>query len=483
MLYGTRGANGVIIITTKGGIAGKTQTSYSTRMGVSSITKKLDVLNADDFVSAATAAGTSPEDRGYDTNWQDEIFRTAFSHDHNVSMSGGNKDSQYRASIGYSSQEGIIIGSNQQSATARININHSAFDGKLKFDVRVTGAQLNAESAPISNTVGGESGTNMLYDAYVFNPTYPVYEDDGSFAQYSQFTVNPVSYASQIDDEQITRRFMANAAATYQIIDPLRIKVNLGTTFQDINRNSYIQKASPLGGGLNGFANSQNSVDYSNLLETILMFDKVVGDHSINAIAGYSWQYFVDEGSRISAYGFISDAFSWNSLQAASTINELTTYKESNTLISFYGRVNYNYASKYLLTATVRRDGSSRFGSGNKWGVFPSGSFAWRVSNEDFFPDSFVSDLKFRASYGITGNQEIGNYNSITTLGASSTGYLVGNTRTTVVLPQQYANPDLKWEETAQVDIGLDYELLNGKFKFETCILYSSNICKLGANN
>lgn len=463
-IYGSRGANGVIIITTKSGSAGGMRTNYSVRTGVSSISKQLDVLNASEYLKVSNDQGLNPTDAGYDTNWQDEIFRNAFSQDHNLSLSGGNEKSQYRASVGYSTQDGIVIGSHQKSATGRINVNHEAFDGKLKFDFRISGAQLSASSAPISNTVGGESGTNMLYDAYVFNPTYPVYDENGGFAQYGQYTVNPVSYAYDIDDERITRRFLGNLAATYQIVEPLSFKINLGHTYEDINRNSYIHKSSPLGGGLGGYANTQSTVDYSDLLEAIFTFNKQFGSHSINAIAGYSWQNFVDEGNRIRATGFISDAFQWNSIQAASNIESVTTYKESNTLISFYGRVNYNFADRFLVTATVRRDGSSRFGSGNKWGTFPSGSVAWRISNENFFPKNLITDLKIRTSYGVTGNQEIGNYNAITTLGASSTGYLFGNTRTTVVLPEQYANPDLQWEQTAQLDIGVDFELLNGKF-------------------
>lgn len=204
--------------------------------------------------------------------------------------------------------------------------------------------------------------------------------------------------------------------------------------------------------------------DWSKLLETTLRFTREYGNHSVNAIAGYSYQYFVDEGNRAQASGFITDAFKWNSFQAARVISGVSTYKESNTLISYYGRFNYAFTDRYLVTATIRRDGSSRFGSGNKWGIFPSGSIAWRVSNESFFPqNTAVNDLKFRVSYGITGNQEIGNLASLTTLGASTTGYVVGGTRRTVVLPSQYANPDLKWEQTSQLDIGADFEIFDGR--------------------
>ncbi|MBD0285008.1 MAG: TonB-dependent receptor [Flavisolibacter sp.] len=463
-IYGARGANGVIVITTKSGAAGAVRTNYTTRFGISSVAKKIDVLSADEYRKAVRDLGLNLVDSGANTNWQDEIFRRAFSQDHNLSLSGGSANTQYRASVGYSSQEGIVLASKQNIGTTRLNVRHKALDGKLDFDLRITGAQINARTAPISNTVGGESGTNMLYDAYVFNPTFPVYNSRGEFTQYSQFTVNPVSYAHQIEDEAVTRRFLGNLSTTYKIIDPLSFNVNLGYTYQGIDRNNYIYKASPLGGGLGGYATTVTTADWSKLLETTLKFQRESGAHSINALAGYSFQYFVDQGDRTTASGFVSDAFKWNNLSAASAIRSATTYKESNTLISYYGRVNYAFSDRYLLTATLRRDASSRFGAGHKWGTFPSGSVAWRISNEDFFPQNTpVSDLKLRVSYGITGSQEIGNLNSLTTLGASSTGYIVGGSRRTVVLPTQYANPDLKWEETSQLDAGLDFELWAGR--------------------
>jgi len=463
-IYGSRGANGVIVITTKTGVAGAVRTNYTTRFGIAHVTKQLEMLDAAGFRQAAKDRRLSIIDSASNTNWQDLIFRTALSQDHNLSLSGGTANTQYRASVGYSTQEGIVLASKQNIGSARMNIRHKALDGKLDFDFRVTGAQINSKTAPISNTVGGESGTNMLYDAYVFNPTFPVYRPNGQFTQYSQFTVNPVSYADQIQDEAVTRRFLGNLSTTYKIIGPLSVNVNLGYTYQDIDRRNYIQKSSPLGNGFGGLANMTSTGDWSKLLETTLRFTREYGNHSINAIAGYSYQYFVDEGNRAQASGFITDAFKWNSFQAARVISGVSTYKESNTLISYYGRFNYAFTDRYLITATIRRDGSSRFGSGNKWGIFPSGSFAWRVSNESFFPsNTAVNDLKFRVSYGITGNQEIGNLASLTTLGASTTGYVVGGTRRTVVLPSQYANPDLKWEQTAQLDIGADFEIFDGR--------------------
>ena len=182
-------------------------------------------------------------------------------------------------------------------------------------------------------------------------------------------------------------------------------------------------------------------------------------------MAGYSYQYFWNEGLNTAAYGFQSDEFKWYNLAAAKTIESITSYAESNKLISFYGRANYSYANRYLFTATVRRDGSSRFGKDNKWGTFPSFAASWRITEEPFFKADAISNLKLRASWGMTGNQEIGNYNAISTLGAQSWGYIFGGDKTTVVLPQQYANPDLKWESTSQTDIGLDFGFLDNRIR------------------
>ena len=243
------------------------------------------------------------------------------------------------------------------------------------------------------------------------------------------------------------------------------MNVNLGYTNQNIDRNSYIDKSNLLGAGLGGYASVQKLMDYSKLLESVLHYNDHFGKHTIDALVGYSWQYFQNQGDRTTANGFLSDEFRWYSLQAAQTISSATTYQTSNKLISFYGRVNYNFDERFLLTGTIRRDGSSRFGPYNKWGYFPSGSVAWRISQEKFFKVKPVSDLKLRMSYGITGNQEIGNLNSVTTLGASSTGYIVGGNRVTIVLPQQYANPDIKWEQTKQFDLGLDFGLFDGRIR------------------
>ncbi|WP_164974206.1 TonB-dependent receptor [Filimonas effusa] len=462
-IYGSRAANGVIVITTKKGSAGKGRVALSVSGGVSNVSKKLPVLTANEYRDINNKLNLSYEDKGANTFWQDEIYRSAKTQDYYLSFTGGSEKTTYRASLGYGNQQGVMLASKLNRTNARVNINHAALNDKLTFDLRLNYGQTSGNAAPVSNTVGSEAGTSMNYESYVFNPTFPVYNATGGYNHVPPYRVNPVSFSTDLTDQTTNNRFIGNLSTTYKILKPLSVNVNLGYTNQTINRNTYISKGNPLGEGLGGYASVQKLQDYNKLLETVLRYNQRFGKHSVDAIGGYSYQYFVEEGLRNTANGFLSDEFKWYSLQAASTISNVSTFKGSNTLISFYSRVNYNFDDRFLVTATIRRDGSSRFGSGNKWGYFPSGSVAWRISREKFFNTNTISDLKLRASYGITGNQEIGNLNSITTLGATSSGYIVGGSRITIVLPQQYANPNLRWEQTGQFDAGVDFGLLNGK--------------------
>jgi iron complex outermembrane receptor protein len=464
-IYGARAANGVIVITTKKGSAGKAKITVGSSVAISKIAGTLDVLSAADYRKGIASLGLAIDDKGADTDWQDLIYRTGFSQDHYLSMSGGANKTTYRASIGFGKQQGVMLASELSRTNARVNINHSALNDRLTFDMRINYGQTFSKQAPVSNTVGSEFGTSMNYEALVFNPTYPVRDANGNYYFVPPYRVNPVSYSDQILDQLTNNRFLGNLSTTLKIIDPLSVNVNLGYTNQNINRNSYISKANLIGQGTNGYANLQRLEDNSKLLETLLRFNKQFSKHGVEAIAGYSYQYFVSEGNRTSATGFLSDEFKWYSLQAASNITSVNTFKGTNTLISFYTRGNYNYDDRFLLTATLRRDGSSRFGSGNKWGSFPSGSVAWRISREKFFNVKAVNDLKLRVSYGVTGNQEIGNLASQQTLGATSAGYIVGGQRITTVLPQQYANPGLRWEQTAQFDAGVDFTLFDNRLR------------------
>lgn len=464
-IYGSRGANGVVIITTKKGQKGRASTTYDTYAGISKVAKKYDVLSADGYRQFMKDNNIiNFTDKGANTNWQDEIYRTAYSQNHNVSISGGSENTTYRGSVGYASQQGIIIASGIKNFNGRINISQKAINNKLFVEMNISGSQIEEKNAAISSDQAGEIGS-IFKDAIRFNPTYPVYDASGNFSQISQFIINPVSYSKQIEDLRTTRRNLGNFSATYNFIKPLSLNVNLGYSYESQTGKAYIAKSNPAGAGLGGQANLQESKEWSKLMEITGRFEKQINQNNfINVIAGYSYQDLTDEGFRNRVSNFISDEFRYNNIGAGAQRDVVTSYKEQSQLISLYGRLNYNLLDRYLLTLTVRRDGSSKFGINNKWGTFPSGSLAWRVSNESFFPkDGFVNDLKLRVSYGITGNQEIPNLASQPTLGPSATNYVIGGTAITAIVPERYANPDLKWEETAQSNVGIDFQFLKNR--------------------
>lgn len=483
-IYGSRGANGVVIITTKQGKKGTQQLDYGYSFGFSNVAKKLDLLDANEYRKAVNDLGRPIDDKGANTDWQDEIFRTAISQQHYLSLTQGGEYTSYRASLGYNDQQGVLEGSGQKSYNGRMNINHTALKGKLKVNLNMNYGEIHADQAATSSTVGSEFGSSMLYEAYVFNPTYPVRGENGDFVDSRPYRVNPMSYPAEMVDKRVSKRFIGNLKADYNFWGPLSAEASFGYTNNSTNRNSYIPKCNLLGEGDGGYSNMQRMSDWSKLMELILRFNETYGSHTINAMAGYSYQYFQNEYYNQALNGFLSDEFKYYVPSAASTVGTPVGGMESNKLISFYGRVNYNYADKYMLTATLRNDGSSRFGADHKWGLFPSVAASWRVSEENFFKNDLVNNLKLRASWGITGSQEIGNYQSLSTLGALSSAYLIGGNRVTIVLPTQYTNPDLKWEETMQIDLGLDFGLLNNRIhgsldfyhKYTTDLLLSVDV-------
>ncbi len=464
-IYGSRGANGVIMITTKKGKAGVQQLNYGYSIGFCNAAKKLDMLSGDEYRKVCKDLNLPLNDGGENHNWQDEIMHTGLQQSHYLSFMSGGEYTNYRASLSYNNNGGIMRGARNESYSGRVNINHSALDGKLKFVLNMNYGETHSNQAPTSSTVGSEMGSSMLYEAYVFNPTLPVYTSDGDYNDVRPYRVQPLSYIHELLDKRNNKRFIGNLKADWNFYKPFTFEVNIGYTNNSQDRNSYISKSNLLGDGTGGRVTVQRLKDYSKLMELILKYNQQFGEHRIDAMAGYSYQYFWNEGLNTAAYGFQSDEFKWYNLAAAKTIESITSYAESNKLISFYGRANYSYANRYLFTATVRRDGSSRFGKDNKWGTFPSFAASWRITEEPFFKADAISNLKLRASWGMTGNQEIGNYNAISTLGAQSWGYIFGGDKTTVVLPQQYANPDLKWESTSQTDIGLDFGFLDNRIR------------------
>ncbi len=457
-IYGSRGANGVIIITTKNKGRSGDFVSYDGFIGFSSVRENLPFLNASEYRKYANDNDLPFSDAGVDTYWQDEIFRTAITQNHNVSFAGGSTTSNFRASFGYSDEEGVILSSGMKKYTGRVNGVHKAFDGKLDIGINMSYSQIDDDKTPISSSIGNEGG-NILKDALRWAPTLPVYNEDGSYYQLGELRINPVSWIDVIDESK-SNVFLGNVSLSYQLLESLKLNVDIGTSKETSNRYTSIPDSHPAAESEGGRASISKFQNETILSETNLTYTKQITPNShLTALIGYSYQRFETENTYTQANQFVSTATKWNLMQSG-TILSNTSFKEANRLASYYGRINYKLMERYLLTFTLRRDGSSRFGGNNQWGTFPSGAIAWNIADESFMEDTEVSNLKLRLGYGITGNQELPNYLYAEQLGISGSAiYYMNGQAIPAVLPTNYANPDLKWETTAQSNIGIDFGL------------------------
>lgn len=460
-IYGSRGANGVIMVTTKN--YSETTVNYDGYMSTSHVRKQLPFLSPEEYVDYAESNNLNYPDEGARTQWQDQIFRNAITQNHNISLGGASDNTNYRASLGYTEQEGVILDSNLKKYTGRINLTHRALDERLRVNLNLTNARVNENNAAVSSNVNNEGG-NMLKDALRWAPTLPVYEDDGSYYQIGELRVNPVSW-QMLDDESERNTTLGDVELNYNITDNLTYNINLGYTNENISRYNYVPGAHPVGASEDGRASINKLQNVNTLLETTLNYESDLADHSyVNVLAGYSFQRFEIEETFTAANQFPSDATKWNLIQSGNTLDNISG-KSANRLASVYGRINYRLLDRYNFTFTLRNDGSSRFGENNRWGLFPSGAFAWNINEEDFFNADQVSTLKLRLGYGVTGNQEIPNNLFMEQLSvAGSATYSFGGDPVPSVLPSNFPNPDLKWERTTQTNVGLDFGFFDERF-------------------
>lgn len=460
-IYGARSANGVIIITTKKGREGKATVSYNGYYALETAANRLDMMSADDWRSYVNENGlTSAIDYGSDTDWQKAVMRLGQSQSHGVSLSGGTARSQYRASLTYLNQKGIVKENDLQRLNADVSFVQKAIDDRLTVNFSLLSTFEDWKDLTFDS--------NLWSYVYNLNPTMPVYNDDGSYFQpYTYLNYNPVSELEQVSMDKKRNYTQGRLAVDFEIMPWLSAGVSGSMSRNNFISGYYTPATAETGRATKGLGNRTSDCSDMYLLEANLTFNKTFGDHHLNAIAGYSWQRYVSEGYAATNRDFTTDAFTYNNLGAGNDLKDgdVSSYKSASRLISFYGRVNYDYDSRYLFTVTVRGDGSSKFGANNKWGVFPSGSVAWRISSEDFMSSAtWVDDLKLRASYGITGNQDIGNYKSMSIYGQSGYYYKDGKFYPQYS-PIQNANPDLRWEKTAQLDVGIDWSFFNGRLR------------------
>jgi TonB-dependent starch-binding outer membrane protein SusC len=465
-IYGSRGANGVILITTKKGKSGSSNMSFNASTSISSNYKNYDVLSTADFIREATKAGLDPAlkttNAGSSTNWQDQIFRTAVTQNYNLSYGGGNDNTNYYFSLGYNDQQGTVKNTFMNRITARVNATHKLFDNKVVLAVALTTSQIKDKGAASGANVGYLG--SVISRAIQTNPTYPIFAPDGSYYTNQNFGFrNPVSMLEQIDISANTNRTLANVSATWNITKDLSFKTNLGLDNSNGVTRQYVEPKTP---GFEDVYNNEGSAAIINkfvtttTMENTLNYKTVLGNSKIDALAGFAYQKFEKQGNGVFAGYFVSPAgfdlvnnigFADNS--GTRKAFDGTSYRGINELQSYFGRVNYSFMDKYLITGTLRVDGSSRFGLNNKYGYFPSVAAAWRLSNENFVPKEIFSDLKLRVNYGITGNQEFQNNTSVATYNYDRGG----------VSKENVPNPNVKWEETKAFGVGLDFGLMKGK--------------------
>ena len=476
-IYGSKAANGVILITTKKGSKSEhTSVNYSAYLAFDNIAKRLDMMTADELRTYAKENNiTLPNDKGANTNWNDEVLRTAISHNHNVSINGGSEKTQYSASMSYQNKQGIVRGTDFERFGGRAFLQTKALNDRLTLAFNVNAAQ--SKGTTVDSAKDGQS----VFDAMnYYSPLVPVTNADGSW--YSDKTIsqnfNPVSMINEDTFENNKKLLQGTAKGTLDITKDL--KWNLSLSYQDEQYiwNEYHTSKSQYN-TRNGEAKRIATENKKKILETYINYDHTFANiHKLGLMAGYSWEQNDDNDSfGLDVYDFYNDNTTFYNLNLANKMDwqngGITSnnngHLETLRMISFYGRINYSFNSKYLLQATIRRDGSSAFGKNNRWGTFPSASLAWRMSEEKFIKDLNVfDDLKFRVGYGVSGNSlGFGAYSAIQTY--STSGWFnytnangTQNSYHTLAAASN-ANPDLKWERTAMLNIGLDFSFFGGR--------------------
>ena len=483
-IYGSRGANGVVIITTKSGKGAGSTVDYSYNVSVSNITKKYDLLGKDEYLAAYEtfngSAAAASQNKGGNTDWQDAIMRTALSQNHNLSFGGSDKTSNYRFSVGYMDQQGIIKNTGLKRYTARFNGPKSFIEDRFKVSTQVTISNTRDQGAPVTDNSGFEG--DLLGSALKANPSLPIKDADGKFIQPSTSEPNPAAILAYTKDYTNTLRMLGNISGEVQIVKGLSFKTVLGFDRSLSARKTAFSRDLVVSGIKDHGRLYLNDIEVDNKLwENYFTYDKQLGTNlKLNAVVGYSYQSF---GNAKKAFQFTN----FNTSDLDQMINNFASanqkptgdaaagYKtgvvgtnssnEIDELQSYFGRVNFGISDKYIITATLRADGSTKFGGNNKYGYFPSAAFKWRIVEEGFVPDA-VSDLNLRVSYGVTGNQAMphnrydarSRYND---WNLDNDMNVSGGANATIAFP----NPDLKWESTSQFNVGLDYGFLGNRVR------------------
>lgn len=500
-IYGARGANGVILITTKRGQQGG-QINYNSYVSISTMARKLDVLNSAEFDAVQDASYRNAEKYDpvgfasgkyrnpaevrrslpelydangkarYDTDWQKEATRQAFSQNQNLSFTGGNAESTYGLFLNYADENGILRESNLKRYSGRF-----VMDSQIKPWMKVGGA-LTFNSVEDNRVDGGQGGLNVTRMLVETLPIIPLKFADGSWGSNAAYPdmeggENPVNLQQNRRNIFKTQSAIGNVYAEVKLLKDLQFKSTLGVNVinqtEDFYSGRFLRQQSADVQGESRITNTRTNYWQS---ENYFTYNKQINEnHRLDAVLGISWQHSDQEENMAGAQGFTDDFYKYYNLGVGAVPLAPTSAYEKYTFNSYFGRINYTIKDRYMFTVTNRYDGSSRFGNDFKYGNFPSGAFAWRASEEDFLKNSrVISNLKLRTSYGLTGNSEIGQYRSLSSLENSTA--IIGGVRASGIGINTLANPDLKWEKTSQFDVGFELGLFQNRISIESDFYY-----------
>ena len=495
-IYGSRAANGVILVETKkGAAAGGPSIEYDSYVAAASPAKYLNLVTAGDYrqfvaqqvpifiadtVACAHPGGVIDPNcfnsaRGLDpkiqaqlgsanTDWYRAVTRTAVTHNHDLSFSGGSEDTRYRASLNYMKQDGVSLANGLERIQGRLTATHKALDNRMRLGVNVTTSRVNNQYILFENRAGFEGG--VFQNAANLDPTHPVMANDTTYYEPGGNSLrNPVALAKQITDLGRTTRTLANGTAEIDFVPGLTGQVTVGLDYSAGGRDIYFPIASPLGRTLgNGLARVYSQDNATKTLQTLLTYRRQLGEaHSLDVVGGYEYSKFTKTVAMGQGIGFVTDALKYNALDAAGTLRDSSDASESR-LVSFLSRANYGYKDRFFVTGVLRYDGSSKFAAGHQWALFPGLSASWHLTQEEFLRGGPFSDLRVRVGWGRQGNPGIKPYNSLATLvGGTGAAYPWSDVPQAGVIPQNVGNPDLKWEQTTQYNGAVDFGLFENK--------------------
>ncbi len=482
-IYGSRGANGVVLVTTKSGAIGKTQIDFNASYSVQEAGKKLDLLNGQEFAEymndlykndgSSNVPYPNPEQYGAGTDWQDEIFRTGILQNYQLSASGGKENLKFYTSVNYYDNAGIILNSDYNRISGMTNLDVTVND-HVKFGTKMNFTRTTRDGVRTQESSGGTTGAGVISAALKFEPVQGIYDDEGNYtlSKVGDPHDNPVAIADERENNTVADLFQGNSFVEIDLLKDLLFRSTFGVQIHN-SRNGQYTPTTLTDGQNKGGSGSISSYKNTTLLnENYVTYNKEINaSNKISMMAGYSYQSYRREYWAATNQNFITNSFSFWNLGGGSNFQSPSSSLTEWDLASFYGRLNYNLKNKYLLTFTGRYDGSSRFGASNKWAFFPSGAFAWNVKEEPFLQDlSSLSHLKVRGSFGVTGNTEIGSYQSLAKFSPAFT--IMDGSPVNAVIPTAVANSNLTWESTSQTDVGVDIGFFDERLIFTADYYY-----------